>query len=83
MMIRNSVLYKTYGMFSKFFDINRGCRQGDPSFLYIFNISVEIMAIIFRHNANLKRNTIDNTEYCSLQYADGTFLFLDGSEKSL
>ena len=71
------------GIFSKFFDIGRGCRQGDPTSPYIFNICVEIMAILFRHNANMKGITIGNAEYCILQYADDTVLFLDGSEKSL
>ena len=41
------------------------------------------MAILFRHNTNIKGITIGNTEYYILQYADYTVLFLDGSEKSL
>ena len=71
------------GIFSQFFGIGCGCRQGDPTSPYIFNICVEIMAILFRHNANIKGISIGNHEYCILQYADDTVLFLDGSEKSL
>ena len=69
------------GIFSQFFGIGRGCRQGDPTSPYIFNICVEIMAILFRHNPNIKGISIGNNEYCILQYADDTVIFLDGSEK--
>ena len=71
------------GFFSKFFKIERGCRQGDPASPYIFNLCVEILAILIRHNENIKGITIENKEYCLLQYADDTVIFLDGSEKSL
>ena len=38
---------------------------------------------MIRHNENIKGITIENKEYCLLQYADDTVIFLDGSEKSL
>ena len=71
------------GFFSQFFGIGRGCRQGDPTSPYIFNLCIEILAILFRHNADIKGIKIGKTEYSILQYADDTVIFLDGSEKSL
>lgn len=71
------------GIFSQFFKISRGCRQGDPISPYLFILCAEIMANMFRHNKNIKGINIDNTEICLLQYADDTCIFLDGSEKSL
>ena len=70
------------GYFSKFFNIGRGCRQGDPVSSYIFNICVEIMGIMVRQNNNIKGIHIGE-EVCLLQYADDTALFLEGSEKCL
>ena len=69
------------GFFSQFFGIGRGCRQGDPTSPYIVNLCVEILAILFRHNADIKGIKIGKTEYSILQYADDTVIFLDGSEK--
>ena len=70
------------GIFSEFFNIGRGCRQGDPVSPYLFNICVEIMGILIRQNNNIKGIHIVK-EFCLFQYADDTILFLDGTEKSL
>lgn len=70
------------GIFSEFFNIGRGCRQGDPISPYLFNICVEIMGIMIRQNKNIKGIHIQK-EYCLFQYADDTIMFLDGTEKSL
>ena len=40
--------------FSSFFNIGRGCRQGDPISPYLFLLCVEIMAILIRKNQNIK-----------------------------
>lgn len=71
------------GIFSQFFKIGRGCRQGDPVSPYIFNLCVEIMGYMIRQNKNIKGIKIGKEKICLLQYADDTVLFLDGSEKSL
>jgi exonuclease III len=71
------------GIFSQFFEIGRGCRQGDPVSPYIFNLCVEIMGHMIRQNSNIKGMKIGKEKICLLQYADDTVLFLDGSEKSL
>ena len=62
------------GIFSEFFNIGRGCRQGDPVSPYLFNICVEIMGILIRQNNNIKGIHIVK-EFCLFQYADDTILF--------
>ncbi len=42
------------GIFSEFFEIGRGCRQGDPVSPYLFNICVEIMGHMIRQNKNIR-----------------------------
>ena len=70
------------GIFSEFFNIGIGCRQGHPVSPYLFNICVEIMGILIRQNKNIKGIYIVK-EFCLFQYADDTILFLDGTEKTL
>ena len=71
------------GFLSDFFQVERGCRQGDPLSPYIFLLCAEILGILIRNNEEVKGIVIDDTEYVLSQYADDTSLILDGSPVSL
>jgi hypothetical protein len=49
---RASVLQS--GFLSEQFDIQRGCRQGDPIAPYLFILCAEILAILIKQNKNIK-----------------------------
>jgi hypothetical protein len=68
---------------SPYFQITRGCRQGDPISPYLFILCVEVLAILIRQNNDIKGITMGNLEYLLAQFADDTTLILDGSEKCL
>lgn len=50
------------GNLSEVFDIQRGCRQGDPLSPYIFLICAEILAIQIRKNEKIKGIAVGNIE---------------------
>ena len=66
-----------------FFYINRGCRQGDRIFPYIFKLCAEVLGKIIRKNKTIKGITIKEKEYKISQYTDDTQRLLDGSENTL
>lgn len=72
-----------HGIFSEFFTIGRGCRQGDPSSPYLFLLCAEILGILIRSNQDITGIKIGVKEYKLFQYADDTGILLDGTEKSL
>ena len=65
------------------FEIQRGCRQGDPLSPYIFLLCAEILGILVRKNEGITGITIDDTEFLISQYADDTSLILDGTPETL
>ncbi|MEM6816943.1 MAG: reverse transcriptase domain-containing protein, partial [Bacteroidota bacterium] len=67
---------------SRWFNIERGCRQGDPISPYLFLIAGEILGLMIRQNSNIKGYSIKGVEFKISQYADDTSLFLDGSKDS-
>lgn len=71
------------GHMSDFFNIGRGCRQGDPLSPYIFILCAEFLAVKIRQNKNIKGIKINGTEFKISQYADDTTMFLDGTAESL
>ena len=71
------------GHLSPFFNINRGCRQGDPVSPFLFILCVEILGILIRNNKNITGIIINEREHKLSQYADDTLFFLDGTSKSL
>lgn len=71
------------GHISEFFQLERGCRQGDPISPYIFIMCAEILGNLIRSSSKIKGISINNNEYKLSQYADDTQIFLNGSEESL
>ena len=65
---------------SAWFDICRGCRQGDPLSPYIFVLCAEILALLIRKHRNIKGITINKTEFLISQYSDDTSLTLEPTE---
>ena len=68
---------------SEFFNLKRGCRQGDPISPYIFILCAEILWKMVRENEIITCIKINGKEFRLSQYADDTQLFLDGTEQSL
>lgn len=71
------------GHLSSFFQLGRGCRQGDPISLYLFVLCAEILAIKIRANQKIKGIMLGKKHLKIFQYADDTGMVLDGSNDSL
>ena len=71
------------GNFSKFFNLSKSCRQGDPLSPYLFILSIEPLSMEIKGNKNVKGIKLGNITLKIGQYADDTFVILDGSESSL
>lgn len=71
------------GFFSEFFNIRRGCRQGDPVSPYIFVMCAEILSILFKKDENITGIKIGKSVHKISQYADDTCIYLNGTETSL
>ena len=55
----------------------------DPLSPYLFLIGLELLSLNIKSNPQIKGVLINETEPLINQYADDTFLLLDGSELSL
>ena len=66
-----------------FFNLKRGCRQGDPISPYIFILCAEVLGKMIRENEIITGVNINGKEFRLSQYADDTQIFLDGTEQSL
>lgn len=71
------------GHSSRFFDLGRGCRQGDPLSPYIFLLAIEPLAMAIKEENSINGITIEGTIHTIGQYADDTFLTLEKDEGSL
>ena len=60
------------GIISDYFTLQRGVRQGDPLFRYLFVIAAEVLAIAVRQDKEIKGIRIGKEETKLLQYADDT-----------
>ena len=71
------------GTLSEFFNIERGCRQGDPISAYLFILCAQIMLLLILNDKNLKGISVNGNEFKITQFADDTTLILDGSKSTL
>lgn len=60
------------GTTSKYFNVSRGVRQGDPLSPYLFIIAVEVMACKIRQDENIHGVNLGGEQVKLLQYADDT-----------
>ena len=70
------------GQMSSWFNIGRGCRQGDPISPYLFILCVEILAVMIRENDAIQGININGIDHKISQYADDTEVLLSGDKKS-
>ena len=78
--LKSSVIVN--GKASPQFNVEQGCRQGDPVSPYIFILCAEILAIKIRENQDIKGIKILDIESKISQFADDTCFLLEGEERS-
>ena len=71
------------GFLSSFFDIKRGCRQGDPCAPFLFLLCGQILSILVTNKKAIKGIVLGSKEYKITQFADDTTIIMDGSRDSL
>ena len=70
------------GQASGWFNLGRGCRQGDPLSPYLFILCAEILALRLRQDKDVRGFLVNGNAHLISQYADDTLLFLDGTKQS-
>jgi len=68
------------GYCTKFFQLQRGIRQGCPVSAYLFILCVELLACKIRANSTIKGITIKDYTYNVLQFADDTVIITNSLE---
>ena len=71
------------GYFSNMFRLERGCRQGDPLSPYLLILAVKPLSNAIKCDVSISGIKIRNRECKIGQYADDTFLLLNGSKDSI
>ena len=71
------------GNISKKFDIQRGCRQGDPIASYLFIMTIEILAHKLRTEKKIVGFKIGNISQLLELYADDCSIFLEPNSTNL
>ena len=71
------------GNISDLFDIQRGCRQGDPIAAALLVLSIEILCIKMRAAQSIKGFKIGEIETLLSLYADGCSIFLEYDSSNL
>ena len=70
------------GQISQHFQVERGCRQGDPISPYLFILCAEVLACKIREDKEIKGINIDNTAFKISQFADDTAFLLNDDQRS-
>ena len=71
------------GNISEFFEVSRGCRQGDPIAAALFVLSIEILCIKLRSSSNVTGFKVENKEILLSLYADDCSIFLEYNATNL
>ena len=71
------------GWWSKWFELSRSCRQGDPLVAVLFVITIEILGIKLRLNMNIKGIEMNGYEQLESMYADDLWIALLPTEENL
>ena len=68
---------------SKFFNVERGCRQGDPLAAYTFILCAQIFLMMVAHNDDIIGIVIEEKEIKLTQFVDDTTLIWNACRDSL
>ena len=71
------------GWLSQTFQLQRGCKQGDPLSPYVFILCAELLSQAIINSREIKGIEVEGKEKKLTQFADDTSMFLDGSKRSL
>ena len=64
------------GTTTRYFNLNRGTRQGDPLSAYLFPLATEVVFIMIRENVDIEGLNLFGTEVKLTACADDTTFFL-------
>ena len=73
---KNESCVSNGGHSTRYFNLNRGARQGDPIAAYLFILVLEVFFIMLRSNDQVKKLCILNFTFFLTAYADDTTFFV-------